>query len=584
MRKIERIIVKLTALVIGLFLVFPGKAFAAESKKIEEKKQIIFLLDASKSMQGDGQWIEAADSACMTAAALPEEYEVALLVYNTEIVYQEDFGNINQKTRHALETTELQGYTTPAMALEKAVEMFDSGAADKRVVFISDGEISMKGEQETEEAAVQFERAVGYAAEHKIKIDMFAIPKDGTENQVSYGTKLTSGELYTVGENQTIEEITAKYLFQTLQIEKIELGEAVSDEGSMTVDLQNTYMQNAKLLLVSGETVISDFHVVGQCERLNMVQGNKFAAAELENPLEQQIAMDYCLERRGNVHIYLIKEYYLKTDTEKSYTSEDGSFVLKVNVLNHQNQLVLDAADLKDNISISIDGEPRVYEVKNGIALIPYQTDVTTKINLEVDIDTSGNVIHYTKNIDNLELTVPVVEEEPDLTVLWVVIVALCAVVLLLSVIYEKKKQKKKSGDEPGTVIIKQPETPVIPKYDFSGQIAVYLLKGECEEDIPPCSIKLFGRSRKSITFDWIKDRCGIRYKLTDAEKIRFFGGKDHALCFKNNGYATIVKENQILKRERKYELFYGEKILLIFNNGGTEIELHYKNMKPSER
>ena len=54
--------------------------------------------------------------------------------------------------------------------------------------------------------------------------------------------------------------------------------------------------------------------------------------------------------------------------------------------------------------------------------------------------------------------------------------------------------------------------------------------------------------------------------------------------CVSNSGYATIVKENQILKRERKYSLYYGEKILLIFNNGGTEIELHYKNMKPSER
>ncbi|MFQ9531926.1 hypothetical protein [Roseburia intestinalis] len=110
------------------------------------------------------------------------------------------------------------------------------------------------------------------------------------------------------------------------------------------------------------------------------------------------------------------------------------------------------------------------------------------------------------------------------------------------------------------------------------------MLKGEQEDDVAPCSIKLFGKSRKSISFDWIKDRCGIDYKLSDADKIRFTGGKDHALCFKNSGYATIVKENQILKRERKYSLYYGEKILLIFNNGGTEIELHYKNMKPSER
>lgn len=99
---------------------------------------------------------------------------------------------------------------------------------------------------------------------------MFAIPNGDTENRVSYGTQLTSGELCTVGENQTIEEITAKYLFQTLQIEKIELGEAISDAGNIVVDLQDTYMQNAKNLFVSEEKIL-DFHVVGQCEHLNTV-------------------------------------------------------------------------------------------------------------------------------------------------------------------------------------------------------------------------------------------------------------------------------------------------------------------------
>ena len=204
-------------------------------------------------------------------------------------------------------------------------------------------------------------------------------------------------------------------------------------------------------------------------------------------------------------------------------------------------------------------------------------------MNVEIAIQPSGNVVHYIKTADTVELTVPVVEEEPDYTVLWIVIISLCAVVLLLSVLYERKKQKKNDG-EAGSIIIEKSEPPVLPKYDFSGQLAVYLLKGEQEDDVAPCSIKLFGKSRKSISFDWIKDRCGIDYKLSDADKIRFTGGKDHALCFKNSGYATIVKENQILKRERKYSLYYGEKILLIFNNGGTEIELHYKNMKPSER
>ena len=72
MEKIEKITIKLLMLLIGFSLLFPVRALAAEKDEITEKKQIIFLLDASKSMQGDGQWIEAADSACMIASAFPK--------------------------------------------------------------------------------------------------------------------------------------------------------------------------------------------------------------------------------------------------------------------------------------------------------------------------------------------------------------------------------------------------------------------------------------------------------------------------------------------------------------------------------
>ena len=53
--------------------------------------------------------------------------------------------------------------------------MFDSAAADKRVVFISDGEISLRDQSETETAIRQFENMVDQIAEQGIKIDMFAI-------------------------------------------------------------------------------------------------------------------------------------------------------------------------------------------------------------------------------------------------------------------------------------------------------------------------------------------------------------------------------------------------------------------------
>ena len=57
MGKVEKITIKLAMLFIGLSLLFPARVLAAEKNEINEiteKKQIIFLLDASKSMQGDG--------------------------------------------------------------------------------------------------------------------------------------------------------------------------------------------------------------------------------------------------------------------------------------------------------------------------------------------------------------------------------------------------------------------------------------------------------------------------------------------------------------------------------------------------
>ena len=126
----------------------------------------------------------------MISSALPEKYEAALLVYNAEIVYREDFGKIGQSTRDVLEDIELGGYTSPAAALEAANAMFDADAVNKRAVFISDGEISMKEEEAARDALDSYAGAVKTAAANDIKIDMFAIPDEDTPNEVLYGTGL----------------------------------------------------------------------------------------------------------------------------------------------------------------------------------------------------------------------------------------------------------------------------------------------------------------------------------------------------------------------------------------------------------
>lgn len=122
-------------------------------------------------------------------------------------------------------------------------------------------------------------------------------------------------------------------------------------------------------------------------------------------------------------------------------------------------------------------------------------------------------------------------------------------------------------------------------KYDFSGKIVVYVLKNADEEDIPPTSINLYKREGKEpFSFVWVKDKCRIGAELTDADKIIFSGGQDKTLCVRNKGDATLFNGKNILLRNKKYTLSYDEKLLMIFNDGEVEIEIHYKNIKPSER
>lgn len=113
----------------------------------------------------------------------------------------------------------------------------------------------------------------------------------------------------------------------------------------------------------------------------------------------------------------------------------------------------------------------------------------------------------------------------------------------------------------------------------------IYVLKTPDETDIPPASINLFAReSRDPFSFEWIRSRCRIDYRLRDADKLFFSGGENHTLCVRNKGDVTAVRSGEILIREKKYALSYNDKLFLIFNDGEIEIEIHYKNMKPSER
>lgn len=565
---------------LALLSLFPFRTAAKENREEEEKYQIIFLLDASKSMEESGQWESAIDSAILISSVLPEKYETALVVYNTEVVAALDFGDVTADKKAQLENLELKGYTNPGNALRAVIGMFrEGGDTKKHVLFFSDGEISMQDEEATQAAVLEYGQAVQRSLERNIILDMILFSKEGIQEQISSGAELTSGLVIRQEENTTIEQAAVQYLFDDLGLEKIELGASQADAESLEVDLGGCSMRSAKVLL-EAESEIEDVHISGQCEELSMIQGKRFAAAVLQEPLGDQALLDYTLSDRGKIHIYLVREYELEVRDKSRYLPEEKNMLITVDIRDHRGTKLLENPDAEKNVEVSLDGKAVNYKIKDGVMQIRKPMTETKKAVLSVDFGKMNSVIHCKNREREIELVVP--EEEPDYTILWIVLAGLGLMIALLIYLREREKQKKNGEDGEEEIRKKEDEKSYL-GYEFSGQIKIYVLKNQ-EEDTAPCSLRLYGRGKKSFSFDWVKDCCGICTALKDADKIRFYGGKNHTLCIKNHGYATIMKGNEIFRMEKKYNLSYGEKILFVFNNGEVEIELHYKNMKPSER
>lgn len=149
-----------SALILLLMNVVPTRAATVDTA---EKNRLIFVLDASHSMTQE-RWREAVDGVAMIAAMLPRDYEVAVLAYNEDVILYTEFGQPLAEQLELLRAVKTAGYTNTGLALQTALERFDTkGAGQGRIVLISDGEISMKRQQDTESAVDLYKDAVGYA-------------------------------------------------------------------------------------------------------------------------------------------------------------------------------------------------------------------------------------------------------------------------------------------------------------------------------------------------------------------------------------------------------------------------------------
>lgn len=416
----------------------------AEDQELGQR-QIVFLLDESDSMRGEF-WEQALDEIAMVVAALPPEYEAALITYSDDIDNIIDFGNLSVDAVNEFRKRQPNGYTNTGIALQKALGQF-SEMAEKQIIIISDGEICARGNGETEKALELYYETVEMAVAQNIRIDVLLFQTDEVEDQISRGAADTGGYVLEKTKQDTAPMFALDFLFERLGINRVMLGTWDSFEMATDISLQNTFAERVKILLASGEH-IEDIKVSCQSRNVTVAQGERFAVIDLDRPVESNVVLQYILSEKGKVNAYLIKEYSLSADISSTYEAATRQHTFRISITDADGENVLADAGFCEKMAVYLNGIRTAYTIEQGNAVIPCIIEESQEIAVKVDFADLNGIVSCEGAENSLFLELPPLPEpeKEGIPYLWVYVtaagVALLFVLLLILFILTKKKTK----------------------------------------------------------------------------------------------------------------------------------------------
>ena len=117
----------------------------------QQDREVVVLLDCSKSMEDvDSQYL-AFDFVKGLAAALPRNCKMGIVAYNNEICASLPIGSSSTDIEKVLSGLQYRQYGNAGAGMEAAVACFQNNQVDKQILLISDGEIMMDTKEGTEE-------------------------------------------------------------------------------------------------------------------------------------------------------------------------------------------------------------------------------------------------------------------------------------------------------------------------------------------------------------------------------------------------------------------------------------------------
>ncbi len=597
---------KAVILVVFLFMTFSvtAKAKEQDTEEFEEaqKSEIVIVLDCSQSMENVDSQYKILDFVKEISAIVPREYEIGVVAYNEEICFSLPVGSSYEEIEEKLKDVEYRRYGNAGAGLSEAISLFKSESADRRILLISDGEIMMKTEEQTEESVEAYMTAAAKARNEGIIIDVVALGQRIEEGHTVYfAAEDTDGQIYELAAGDELSDFIRNRLFSEWNIKGSHVGTLTGAGGELSVRLPDCYMDKAQILLL-GEQQNENLAVNGKADEINIYKGENYTVVEVCRPESEEVKIQMTSEQAMDVKAYLTAEYDLLLATGYTYmpaadietnigtdTETDvgiGTVEIWLTVENPYGKNLIEGHLNDSRLKVYFNGKEHDYTISDGKIWIQEETTQDLAVTLRIEPDALyGNYYGTMEASQQIIVPKPVEEPEPIDWFFWLVIGAFVIAMLLLLILARKRSKavprRKQIIDESRML----PKDGNARDNDFYGKLQVYVIHSKDDIDYPPESINLFARcNREMITLEWILDVCNLPLTLRGAEKIIIRPGADKSLIIKNNSKAAALMGRELMRKGHSYHLYYHEKVTFIFDQEDTEIEVHYKDLKPNER
>lgn len=584
-------------------------SLAEEKSEVKDRtSEIVFLLDASGSMKSQDRERLALDAIRQAAHSLPSDYRVGFVAYSTDVM-----GVIPLETNMEILDAQLNevqygGFTNAGAGLTEAMNLFSEDTGINRyVIMLSDGEIDMPNRDSEKLSRDLYSQAITQARERGVKICIIAVGSELNDPQLHIfdGAEMTDGAIYWEGQSGSLTQIMDRIVADRLESPRQPVG--VTDAGGGNVRVEVPHGAARLKLMITSEKGINEVSGNYAAESGKTITGKKFAVLDMDRPSTETVDLYFKTSDIAGVKAFLITEFTVIPRLTVTYRSEEiprTEEEVKKNVppeYEHFADIIIELADIggkNENLwqAIEYDGVEIQYSlngvltsgnIKEGqiITSIPAEGIDT----VEVTINPEGmNGVYYIKQPVSEEIKKypdPEFLPEPDYRPLYGILGVLTAAIIIILIFWLKKKNttviyvaQPPASTEP----IKKMETKTC---TYSGKFNMYVVRTGDGRDIPPQTYRLFGRNSGRMTLNQILTACKIKLGKIGAEDIVFYPGPDHSVIIMDQSErCTALRGTEILKKGMGYPVFYGEKITITFEDEATEMEIHYKNLKPSER